>query len=70
MKKVKINTEYITLTQLLKNESIIGSGGEAKYFLADYPVLVNNEEESRRGRKLYPSDVIIVLDDEFIIEWF
>ncbi len=67
MKLVKINTEYITLQQLLKMENIISSGGEAKFYLADNLVLVNNETESRRGRKLYPNDIIVVGEEEFVI---
>ena len=68
MKPLKITTPYITLKQLLKIEDIISSGGEAKFYLAENPVLVNGESENRRGRKLYPNDVIKVDDQEFIIE--
>lgn len=68
MKPLKITTPYITLQQLLKIENIISSGGEAKFYLADNPVLVNGELENRRGRKLYPKDVIKVDNQEFIIE--
>ena len=68
MKPLKITTPYITLQQLLKIENIISSGGEAKFYLSSNTVLVNGEEENRRGRKLYPKDVIKVDDQEFIIE--
>ncbi len=68
MSKLKINTPYITLQQLLKIENIISSGGEAKYYLVDNDVLVNDELERRRGRKLYPGDIIKVYNDTFIIE--
>ena len=57
---VQLTTEFITLTQLLKEESIIPSGGAAKYFLADFPVQLNGEPEARRGKKLYPGDVVEV----------
>lgn len=70
MKEVKINTEYITLGQLLKFESITSSGGETKFFLANTDILVNSEPENRRGKKLRPNDVIEI--DElgtFIIKW-
>ena len=69
MNTLKITTEYITLQQLLKIEDIISSGGEAKYFLANNQVFVNNEPENRRGRKLYSNDVIKVSGKEFKIEW-
>ena len=68
MKPIKILTEYIELQMLLKMESIISSGGQAKYFLAENEVYVNGELEQRRGRKLYPNDKVKVLDQEFIIE--
>lgn len=65
MKEIKLKTEYITLQQLLKMENFISSGGEAKYYLMDNYVLVNGEEENRRGRKIYPNDVVIIEDEEF-----
>lgn len=68
MNTLKITTEYITLQQLLKIEDIISSGGEAKFFLANNVVYVNGEEENRRGRKLYPNDIIKVSGKEFKIE--
>lgn len=60
--------EYITLNILLKIADIIPTGGMAKVFLMENPVLVNGQSENRRGRKLYHGDVIEVLDDTFIIE--
>ena len=55
---VQIDDQYITLAQFLKYINIIGSGGEAKLFLADIEVLYNGEIEQRRGKKLYHGDVI------------
>ena len=52
-KQVQITTEYINLGQFLKLTDHIFNGGEAKFFLMDESVLVNGEEENRRGRKLY-----------------
>ncbi|MCR5112819.1 MAG: S4 domain-containing protein YaaA [Acholeplasmatales bacterium] len=68
MKPLKITTPYITLQQLLKIEDIIPSGGAAKFYLAENEVFVNGELEARRGRKLYPGDVIKADNKEFIIE--
>ncbi|SJZ45419.1 S4 domain-containing protein YaaA [Anaerorhabdus furcosa] len=64
----KINTDFITLSQLLKMEDLVSSGGEVKYFLANEKVLVNDQEENRRGKKLYPNDVIKIHGKKFIIE--
>ena len=60
IKKVKLKegTEFMTLNVLLKIEDIIETGGMAKIYLQENIVLVNDESENRRGRKLYPGDVI------------
>ncbi|HBY90062.1 MAG: S4 domain-containing protein YaaA [Ruoffia tabacinasalis] len=55
---IEITTEYVTLGQVLKITDIIQSGGMAKWYLSEYFVYVNDEEEQRRGRKLREGDVI------------
>lgn len=55
---VVVHGDHITLGQLLKIAGIIGTGGEAKFYLAETAVLVNGEPEQRRGRKLRPGDRI------------
>ncbi|AVK64081.1 S4 domain-containing protein YaaA [Lactobacillus sp. CBA3606] len=62
-KPVQIDTPFITLGQLLKEEAIISSGGQAKWFLQEVAVLVNDEPDDRRGRKLYPGDTIDIADN-------
>ncbi len=39
--EVKIDTEMITLGQLLKLTDLISSGGMAKWFLSEHEVLIN-----------------------------
>lgn len=68
MKSIKITTEYITLGQLLKITDLISSGGEAKFFLAENKVYVDNELDQRRGRKLYPGMIIKIGNNVFKIE--
>ncbi len=68
MKTIKINGDYIELGKLLKMVNVISSGGEAKYYLQDNEVLVNGELENRRGKKLYPGDVVKVEDEEYTIK--
>lgn len=58
MKQIKLTADYLTLTQLLKEEGIIGSGGQAKFYLQEQPVILNGQAENRRGKKLYQGDVI------------
>ncbi|MGB4613222.1 MAG: S4 domain-containing protein YaaA [Erysipelotrichaceae bacterium] len=64
----KINTDYITLGQLLKIENIVGSGGEVKLIINSLDILVNGVKENRRGRKLYPNDLIEINGKKFTIE--
>jgi ribosome-associated protein len=59
-KKVTIQTEYITLGQFLKLADIIDSGGMAKWFLQEHNIVVNGEEDNRRGRKLRDGDSIFI----------
>ncbi|MDE6656067.1 MAG: S4 domain-containing protein YaaA [Anaeroplasmataceae bacterium] len=68
MEHLKLQSEYITLQQFLKIENIISSGGEAKYYLAEHKVYVNQELENRRGRKLYPKDIVRVNGKEYQME--
>ncbi|MBU9722295.1 MULTISPECIES: S4 domain-containing protein YaaA [Bacillaceae] len=59
---LRIKEEYITLGQVLKEVGLIGTGGAAKWFLQENPVLINETEENRRGKKLYPGDRIDIED--------
>jgi S4 domain protein YaaA len=67
MEEIKITTEFIKLGQLLKLTHIISSGGEEKIYVATRKIVVNKELENRRGRKLYPGDVIEVENRTFVI---
>jgi len=60
MKEIRITTEYITLCQFAKFAGICFTGGEAKEFVVGGNLLVNGEEEIRKGRKLYPGDKVTV----------
>ena len=66
--KITINTTYITLSQFIKLANVFESGGMIKNFIKEQGVIVNNEIEHRRGRKLYPNDVIKIMDtDSYIV---
>ena len=68
MTEIKIKTEYITLGQFLKLAGIIDYGGLAKTYLLQNDVVVNNQLENRRGRKLYKDYQIKVEDKIFLIK--
>ena len=70
MEKVNINSEYITLGQFLKYVGIIDCGSYAKQFLLENKVLINNEQDQRRGRKIYPGDVVKVLKKDYEVTKF
>lgn len=56
--EIKIETDTITLGQFLKLADLIQSGGMAKWFLSEHTVLINGEQDQRRGRKLVKGDRI------------
>ena len=66
--ELRQDEQYITLGILLKIAKIISTGGEAKIFLNENEVLVNGEEENRRGRKLYNDDKVEVAGNVFLIK--
>lgn len=63
MIEILIDTEYITLGQFLKMSDLIQSGGQAKYYLQENNISVNNEKELKRGRKLFLDDIISIKKD-------
>ncbi|NLB39754.1 MAG: S4 domain-containing protein YaaA [Erysipelotrichaceae bacterium] len=56
--EIAISTDFVTLGQLLKIADLIGSGGEAKSFLASHEILVDGVSDNRRGRKLRDEMVV------------
>ena len=68
MEQININSEYITLGQFLKYVGIIDCGSYAKQFLLENNVYINNEQDQRRGRKIYPGDVVKVLNKSYEVK--
>jgi ribosome-associated protein len=58
MRTFTLKTEYITLGQFLKAANVIGSGGEARGYLEQHVMIINGEQDNRRGRKLRENDVV------------
>ena len=56
--KLREQDEFIKLGQALKAAGLVGSGVEAKDVILEGLVLVNGEIDTRRGKKLYPGDVV------------
>ena len=55
---VEISTEFIKLDALLKFAALVGTGGEAKYVIAEGLVEVNGEVYTMRGKKLHAGDTV------------
>ena len=67
-KSIAIYTPFITLNQMLKLANLIDFGAQAKLFLKSNKILVNNEQETRRGRKLYIGDVVEINNIKYLIK--
>ncbi len=67
MNEFSIRTDFINLQQLLKALNIAESGGHAKILIEDGDVAVNEEVEFRKRRKLYPGDIVKVMEEEIKI---
>ena len=65
MEIIKLREEYIKLGQALKAAGLVESGVMAKDVIADGLIMVDNEVETRRGRKLYDG-MIVSYDNETI----
>ena len=68
MVEIFIKESCILLGQFLKFSGIISNGGEAKIFLLENDVFVNEMPENRRGRKLYNGDVVKVFETKYIVK--
>lgn len=68
MEEIRIKDEFIKLGQALKLSGEVDSGIDAKFMIQDGKVTVNDETETRRGRKLYKDDIFSYNGKEFIIK--
>ena len=65
---VEITSEPVELYKILKFEGIVSSGAEAKAVIADGQVLVNNEIETRKRKKIISGDIIEFTDIKMQIQ--
>lgn len=56
--EIEITTEFIKLDALLKFAALVGTGGEAKFVIAEGLVKVNGETCTIRGKKLRAGDTV------------
>lgn len=67
MQEIEITQEPVELYKILKFESIVSSGGEAKSVIDDGQVLVNGMVETRKRKKIISGDIIEFMGNEFKI---
>lgn len=65
---IRVREDFIKLGQALKAADLVSTGVEAKDAIQDGLVKVNGENETRRGRKLYPGDVAEFNGEQIKIE--
>ena len=58
MRDVEIREEPVELFKILKFESMVNSGGQAKMVIADGLVKVNGTVETRKRKKIVNGDII------------
>lgn len=68
MESITLKDEFIKLGQAMKLANLVEDGVEAKLVIQDGLVTVNGEEDTRRGRKLYPGDVFAYAGQEIKVE--
>lgn len=51
--------DYIQLNQLLKLLNLVESGGEANQVITTGEVMVNNQPETQKRKKLKPGDMVV-----------
>ena len=68
MQSIQIRDEFIKLGQAMKLANLAGEGAEAKQYILDGEVLVNNEVCYQRGKKLCPGDIFSFRGTEVKVE--
>ena len=55
---IEISEQPIALCQLLKIANLVSGGGEAKIVISEGYVLLNNEVEYQKRKKIYEHDIV------------
>lgn len=65
--KFELDGEFIKLDSLLKLTGLVSTGGQAKVFIQNGEVSVNDEKCLMRGKKIRKGDNIRLFDDKIEI---
>lgn len=65
--EVYIKEEYIPLNKFLKFTGIISTGGEAKFFLEENEIFLNDVVVTELRKKIYVNDILVINGETFKI---
>ena len=68
VEKIKIDSEFIKLQDLLKLSGVCYTGGMAKVVIQNGEVTVNGEVCTMRGKKLRPGDTAQFENTKIVVE--
>ncbi|WAM03045.1 RNA-binding S4 domain-containing protein [Mycoplasmopsis cynos] len=63
---IKIKSEFIKISQLLKFSKIINTGGEIKKFLEDNRVTLNGKKITSRSSKVKYGDIVWINENSVL----
>ncbi len=58
MKDIKVDTDIIKLDAFLKWSGIASQGSDAKFYIKNGDIKLNDEVEVQRGKKLVKGDIV------------
>ncbi|MGL5617518.1 MAG: RNA-binding S4 domain-containing protein [Metamycoplasmataceae bacterium] len=65
--KVEIKGQYIKLGQLIKKLNLIDTGGQAKDFIENSNIKIDNEKPKGRSTKIFVGSTIWIDDEVYMI---
>jgi ribosome-associated protein len=68
MTEIEITKAPVELYKILKFESMVASGGEAKMVIANGLVLLNGVVETQKRKKIMPGDIIEFNNEKLLIK--
>lgn len=69
MREVIITKEPVELYKILKFESMVSSGGEAKSVISEGQVHVNGKVETQKRKQIVSGDVITFGTEQIVIQF-
>ena len=66
-REIAVRGGTIRLGQLLKLAGVVDSGSDVRSLLAEQPLWINEERETRRGRQLHAGDTVRVGEHDLLV---